>query len=211
MNSTRTVRVAGRDTDRNTEYVLDVRYSEPIAGGTPDKAVIAAPHPQYGGEMSNPVVRALEEALRNHGLSTLAFDYRGVGGSTGKQRGSLHEGCQDLVCVGQHELARPLSLLAGYSFGACAALGAAGTLEVSSLLLVAPPLALLEPAQLAGFAGRLRVIVGEHDEYAGAPALKALVDRVPGAQLLVLPDTDHFFTGSQLERLRDALPRALTS
>ena len=211
MRSTRTIRVPGRDTDRNSEYVLDVRYSEPNTGGARDKAVIAAPHPQYGGEMSNPVVRALEEALQREGWSTLAFDYRGVGASTGTQRGSLHEGCQDLVRVGQHELARPLSLLAGYSFGACAAVGAAGILKVSSLLLVAPPLSLLDPTQLADFEGRLRVIVGEHDEYAGAAALKALVDRVPGGQLHVLPDTDHFFTGSQRERLRDALPRALAS
>src|SRR5208283_5387543 len=46
-------------------------------------AVIAGPHPLLGGNMHNNVVRCLGDGLAEHGLATLRFNYRGVGGSEG--------------------------------------------------------------------------------------------------------------------------------
>jgi pimeloyl-ACP methyl ester carboxylesterase len=35
--------------------------------------------------------------------------------------------------------------------------------------------------------------VGEADQYAPLPELKRFVKQIPGAELVVFPDTDHFF------------------
>src|SRR5262245_44031231 len=45
--------------------------------------VICHPHPLYGGEMENPVVVRVAEVASESGLSTLRFNFRGVGRSTG--------------------------------------------------------------------------------------------------------------------------------
>jgi hypothetical protein len=52
-------------------------------------AVVAPPHPLYGGELSNPVVGALVAGLNSVGIAGLAFNYRGVGGSDGQVNGDL--------------------------------------------------------------------------------------------------------------------------
>ena len=53
-------------------------------GVSPDLgAVITHPHPLYGGSMLNPVVEAIENAYRTVGFSTLRFNFRGSGNSSG--------------------------------------------------------------------------------------------------------------------------------
>ena len=46
--------------------------------------VITHPHPLYGGDMDNPVVSVIEGAFREKGFTTLRFNFRGVGTSTGR-------------------------------------------------------------------------------------------------------------------------------
>ena len=46
-------------------------------------AVISHPHPLMGGDMGNSIVETLAEALFAGGISTLRFNFRGVGNSTG--------------------------------------------------------------------------------------------------------------------------------
>jgi alpha/beta superfamily hydrolase len=45
--------------------------------------VITHPHPLYGGDMHNNVVDTLARVYRQHGYTTLRFNFRGVGGSQG--------------------------------------------------------------------------------------------------------------------------------
>jgi alpha/beta superfamily hydrolase len=207
MYQTRTLRIAAA----GGTHELEARVQSPAAAARAavaapiGKVVIAPPHPLYGGDIDNPVVRELETAFLERGFETLAFDFRGSGGSSGTQHGGMDDACADFVSVARAEAAQPLVALAGYSFGACAAVHAAVTLGVTSLVLVAPALGLLDPAALSAYAGRLFIVVGDQDEYAPVAALESALAHLADTQLRVLPDVDHFFMGSQRVRLREAL------
>ncbi len=54
-------------------------------------AVICHPHPQYGGDMDNPIILTVTRALQQAGFSTLRFNFRGVGGSDGSYGGGVGE------------------------------------------------------------------------------------------------------------------------
>ena len=45
--------------------------------------ILCHPHPQYGGDMYNPVIAIAVEAASQEGFATLRFNFRGVGESEG--------------------------------------------------------------------------------------------------------------------------------
>ena len=53
--------------------------------------VITHPHPLYGGDMHNNVVQAILNAYSANDFSTLRFNFRGVGGSTGEYSEGIGE------------------------------------------------------------------------------------------------------------------------
>ena len=81
--------------------------------------VICHPHSLMGGSMYNNVVEAVQEAFSAENVSTLRFNFRGVGGSTGvydEGRGEKEDilaVCEYMKKLGLTEL-----FFAGYSFGA---------------------------------------------------------------------------------------------
>jgi uncharacterized protein len=160
-------------------------------------AVVAPPHPVYGGELGNPVVTATARGLAAAGASVLAFDYRGVGGSLGAVTDDPAAAREDYAAALAGLAARVPGpyLAAGYSFGAAAALAtAAADRRVRAAVLVAPPLAMLDAAQLAGFGGPALVVLGDRDGYAPIDGLRAALADRPGTALEVLPGIDHFFS-----------------
>ena len=103
-------------------------------------AVIAHPHPLYGGSMDNKVVTTLERAFRELGAATLRFNFRGVGKSAGVHDEGRGE-AEDMLQVIEH--ARTLApgaplWLAGFSFGGAVATRASLRAEFARLVLVAP-------------------------------------------------------------------------
>lgn len=188
-------------------HALETRIALPPRAAA--HAVIAPPHPSYGGSIDNPVVEALEQALWAHGLGTLALNFRGVGASGGEQCGDLEQAAQDFLAVARAPEARPLQVLAGYSFGAAVALRVAPQVAAERLILIAPATGLFAPAQLRAYEGRLAIVVGSEDEYAPCAALRALLPSSAHTQLEVLEGVDHFFSGGGLVQLRAALPRLL--
>ncbi len=170
-------------------------------------AVIAPPHPLYGGTIGSPVVRALERAFQAAGHWTLAFNFRGVGESTGEPSGAPEDALADYLAVVHSVPDAQPAWLSGYSFGAAAALAAAIELEVPRVLLVAPQLGALDPPMFARYPGRLMVALASEDEYAPPDAVRKMCETraETATQICIIEGADHFFLGSALPPLARVL------
>ena len=170
-------------------------------------AVIAPPHPLYGGSMDSPVLNELAWACSQRGLASLRFNWRGVGASARTPSGTATDADADYTSALEHlKQTLPGSLLAcGYSFGAGAAVRA-GTREplVDRLVLVSPPPALLEPRDLEDFDGGILILTGEADAIAPPGPLEALRVSLGAVRLEVVPEADHFFGSGLAEISRRA-------
>lgn len=186
------------------EIVLDGLYvAGESAGGASDRsgpgagggAVIAPPHPLYGGSMENPVVTELGFAFANAGQASLRFNWRGVGASGGAPSGELDDAVADYGAALEQllETVEGPMTAAGYSFGAVSAVSAARDCpRVRDLVLVAPPPSMID---VSAFRADQRVLflVGERDQIAAADALAELAASLAAARCVVIPDCDHFF------------------
>jgi alpha/beta superfamily hydrolase len=166
-------------------------------------ALVAPPHPLYGGSIGNPVVRALEGALLARGMTTLAFNFRGIGESEGDPSGDLGCAVQDMLAAAQALDGRTISWLTGYSFGGVTALASAPSLGAVSCLVVAPPAAMLV-AEYFAVPQRSVVIAGRDDAYAPEARLQEAIEKSP-VELRILAGVDHFFLGSHVLKLAQTL------
>ncbi len=185
--------VVVRETD-GSSLQLQARYA-PAERGV---AVIAPPHPLYGGSFDNPVVQQLRSAFARAKVATLAFNWRGVEESTGRASDDLTCAVADYEATLAHALTlvpQPAALVcAGYSFGAGTALLAArDDARVSLLVLVAPPVGMLLADDLRAFRGRLLVVTGDDDELSPVADLQAVLAARPDATLELIRGADHFF------------------
>lgn len=179
---------------------LEARLSAPLPplGGV----VVCHPHPLYGGDMDNPVVVRIAEACGDLALTTLRFNFRGVGRSAGVHGGGSAEQRDVEAALARLSIVvaagRPIAV-AGYSFGAAVAMDvAAQHPELAGAVLVAPPLARTGGARLAnlaGFGDRLLVVAGSADTICPADELARLGETVPKATVHVIHGADHFFFG----------------
>lgn len=190
------------------ELALDLPAGEPL--GT---AVVAHPHPLFGGTLNNKVVQTLARAFVQSGWRTVRFNFRGVGGSEGQHDNGQGE-VDDLLAVVRAEgLGGPLCL-AGFSFGAyvtcqaVAALGAAADLR--KVVLVGTAASRFSVAPLAPeLHERTLVLHGEVDD---TVPLSAVMDwaRPQHLPVTVVPGVEHFFHG-QLPLLKALALRHLRS
>ena len=165
------------------------------AGDEPGGAVVAPPHPLYGGSMDSPVVAELCWACKRAGYATVRFNWRGVGASAGASSGEAAVADADYAAALEYlaeTVPGPL-MAAGYSFGAAAAVrAAAANPRVRRLLLVAPPPALLDAERLADFPGRALALVGDGDALAPVAELEPLFE-ADRRRLARIAGADHFF------------------
>lgn len=189
---------------------IEVQRDQPA--GTPRGiAVIAHPHPLFGGTMDNKVVQTLARAFVASGWTTVRFNFRGVGASEGvhdEGRGELED---MLNVVGQLASEGPLAI-AGFSFGAFVATGAAAKLwterDIRQIVLVGTAAARNTVATLPAEAHeRMLVVHGEADD---TVPLSAVMDwaRPQSLPVTVVPGGGHFFHG-QLPLLKSLVVRHL--
>ncbi len=159
-------------------------------------AVICHPHPQHGGTLHNKVVTMLERALRESGLATLRFNFRGVGESAGEYDEGRGE-TQDAIAVAEWVMQvcpDDQLWMAGFSFGAYVSARAAQTLPVKCLISVAPPVVNWDFESLARPDCPWLVIQGTEDDVADPEALRQYLAGLEEPPTLVeIPETGHFF------------------
>jgi alpha/beta superfamily hydrolase len=165
-------------------------------GGARGGAVVAPPHPLMGGSMESPVTTEIGLAASDVCLVSLRFNWRGVGASAGTPSGEADDADSDYRAAldfMQESVEGPI-IACGYSWGAVAAARVGITLpRVRKLVLVSPPAAMLDGEALAVFGRPVLVVVGDRDEYAPVAPLRAVLDRLEHAELVVLEGVDHFF------------------
>lgn len=174
--------------------------------------VLCHPHPLYGGSMLTPVILTAEQAFQDAGYTTLAFNFRGVGGSEGTHGGGRAEmaDVEGALAYLLDSLGRAPGELAvaGYSFGSVVGgRVAAAEPRVSLYLGIAPPLGRHELGFLAEASCRVALIAGRRDELGDPGRLSALATSRPGTWLRLL-DTDHFFVDA-LDALAEACRDAI--
>jgi hypothetical protein len=115
-----------------------------VASAVPESprrvAVIAHPHPLYGGTMDNKVITTLARAFVEAGAATVRFNFRGVGASEGAHdegRGETDDMLRVIEDAREQFGALPL-VIAGFSFGGAVAVRASGRVDFAQLVLVAP-------------------------------------------------------------------------
>jgi alpha/beta superfamily hydrolase len=158
-------------------------------------ALVSHPHPLYGGDMYNHVVAAIAVAYRAAGVTTLRFNFRGIGQREDYDqaeggKADVSAALAYLQGIGKSEID-----LAGYSFGAWInAIGLEGFDSVSRLILVSPPVGLMDFSALKPNDRLKLVITGAQDSMAPAAELNTLVPRWnPRARLEVIAGADHFY------------------
>lgn len=193
--------------------VIEALRDDP-AGASRGVAVIAHPHPLFGGTMDNKVVQTMARAFVQCGFSAVRFNFRGVGASAGVHDEGRGE-CDDMLAVVQQVAAagEPLAL-AGFSFGAFVTSHAFRALWTDrppvKLVLVGTAAARFDVAPLPAEArDRALVVHGEHDD---TVPLSAVMDwaRPQSLPVTVIPGGGHFFHG-QLPLLKSLVVRHLAA
>jgi alpha/beta superfamily hydrolase len=143
---------------------------DPAAEGAPalGVAVIAHPHPLFGGTMDNKVVQTLARAFVQSGWAALRFNFRGVGASEGEHDEGRGETDDMLALIAQEAAGGPLAV-AGFSFGSYVATRALATLwpqrAIEKIVLVGTAASRFEVATLPADAhDRTLVVHGEVDD-----------------------------------------------
>jgi alpha/beta superfamily hydrolase len=191
-----------------------LRLEGRLTRGMAERAVVLChPHPLYGGSMLTPVIMRAEQAFQEAGYTTLAFNFRGVGGSEGTHGEGRAEVADVIGALGHFEEAlgaRPKLLsVAGYSFGSyVGAMAAAADQRVGFYLGIAPPLNRYDFGFLRQAICRVALIGGTHDEFCEAARFEALYLSLPATPWTRILDTDHFFSDARdnlTQACRDAI------
>ncbi|WP_341916850.1 CocE/NonD family hydrolase [Polaromonas sp. YR568] len=190
--------------------VIETALDAP-AGASRGVAVIAHPHPLFGGTLDNKVVQTLARAFTQAGWTAVRFNFRGVGASEGvydEGRGEI----DDMLAVVQQLAPTGALALAGFSFGAFVTSHVFERLEalrpIDKLVLVGTAASRFAVATIPQAAhAHTLVIHGEQDD---TVPLQAVLDwaRPQVLPVTVIPGGGHFFHG-QLPLLKNLVIRHL--
>lgn len=194
--------------------LIDIAMDAPTAdaGVSPRGiAVIAHPHPLFGGTLDNKVVQTLARAFTQCGWTAVRFNFRGVGGSAGQYDEGRGE-VEDMLAVVRAAAPQGPLALAGFSFGAFVTSHAFAALdgerEIEKLVLVGTAASRFQVASIATEAHPKTLVV--HGEQDDTVPLASVLDwaRPQVLPVTVVPGGGHFFHG-QLPLLKSLVVRHL--
>ena len=180
--------------------------------GTPrGVGVVCHPHPLGGGTMHNKVVFRAAAGLVDAGLTTLRFNFRGVGSSTGTHNeieGGM-EDVRDALEYMSNEYPGEDLTLAGFSFGSRTGMAVGKDDDrVKRLISIGTPVdKYMDYDVLAGLAKPILFVHGDRDEFGSVENLKKLVDEVSktaDTELVIIENAGHFFD-EHLNELRETV------
>ena len=182
------------------ECALDLPEAEPRG-----IALVAHPHPLYGGTMENKVVQTLDRAFVSAGYAVARMNFRGVGQSQGQHddgRGETDDMALLLAHMKQQYPSLPVSL-GGFSFGTYIL----GQLQERMTAQGEPPERMILVSATAGkwdpppVPTNTVLVHGEHDEVV---QLRDVMNwaRPQDIPVIVIPGCDHLFN-RKLHHLRE--------
>ena len=205
MNS-QTQRITWRGEAGAIEGLLD--QPEGAARGV---AVVAHPHPLFGGTMDNKVVQTLARAFVQCGWTVARFNFRGVGASEGAHDAGAGE-ARDFLSVVEQVAPIGALAIAGFSFGSFVASHAIQSLwekrDIEKIVFVGTATERLAVADVPqSLHDKTLVIHGEQDD---TVSLASVMDwaRPQSLPVMVVPGGGHFFHG-QLPLLKSLVVRHL--
>jgi alpha/beta superfamily hydrolase len=185
----------------------------------PATIVLCHPHPQHGGTMRNKVVTIIDRSMRELGLRTVRFNFRGVGASEGSFDDGYGETDDLFAVVEWVRRTRPDDelWLGGFSFGAYVATRAALNLKLGQLICIAPPVDRYEFGNLPRPDCPWLIVQGDEDDVVPVEAVREFADRIePAPDLVVMHQAGHFFhrrlmdlRGLLKNGVRNQLPESL--
>lgn len=173
--------------------------------------LVCHPHPLGGGTMHNKVVFRAAAGLVDAGLTTLRFNFRGVGGSTGTHdqideiRGG-REDVRDALNYLTTEFPDEDLTLAGFSFGARTGMetGMADA-RVKRLISIGTPVDKYGDYDfLHEVTKQILFVHGSRDEFGSVESLRRLTDKIPQAEVVIFENCGHFFD-EHLSELRETI------
>jgi uncharacterized protein len=174
-------------------------------------AVVAHPHPLFGGTMDNKVVQTLARAFVQCGWTVARFNFRGVGASEGAHDSGVGE-ARDFLSVVEQAAPTGALAIAGFSFGSFVASHAIQSLwerrAVDKIVFVGTATERLSVADVPeSLHEKTLVVHGEQDD---TVSLASVMDwaRPQSLPVMVVPGGGHFFHG-QLPLLKSLVVRHL--
>ena len=174
-------------------------------------AVVAHPHPLFGGTMDNKVVQTLARAFVQCGWTVARFNFRGVGASEGAHDRGVGE-ARDFLSVVEQAAPTGALAIAGFSFGSFVASHAIQFLwerrAVDKIVFVGTATERLAVADVPeSLHDKTLVVHGEQDD---TVSLASVMDwaRPQSLPVMVVPGGGHFFHG-QLPLLKSLVVRHL--
>ena len=163
--------------------------------------VICHPHSLMGGSMYNNVVEALQKAFAAENYSTLRFNFRGVGGSTGVYEEGVGE-TKDVIAVCDHlkKLGLTKIFLAGYSFGAWVGskVFEGNKNPFTASICVSPPINYFN-FNWDNLNNRVNLFIcGDCDQFCGLDVLIKIAKKI-NSPVEIIRGADHFYMGKEKE------------
>jgi alpha/beta superfamily hydrolase len=191
-----------------TIHCNNVRLEGLLHQGSLERGVVIThPHPLYGGNMNNPVVEQIQQSYSQKDFTTLRFNFRGTGNSSGmfdNGVGEMDDVRAALACL--KDLGVGELCLAGYSFGArINALVVASGYEIRDHVMISPPMGFMSFDDVAAMPSTGLILTGAMDDIAPPKIIQAAISRWKiSPQFEVIEGGDHFYSG-RLPLLKDLL------
>lgn len=162
----------------------------------PAVVIICHPRNEDGGTLHSKVVQMIERSLREMGLRTIRFNFRGVGASDGEFDKGYGE-TDDLLSVAawvRKTCPDDEVWLAGYGFGCFISARAAQKLPIQYLISVAPPVEQYDFSALPRPPCPWLVIQGDEDEETNPDSVYQWAESMEDPpQLIKMQEAGHSF------------------